>query len=281
MNMKTSGLNNDIRNYKKLFENYEMFTYSFKNHDNYFYYVSYFRFNKCTGIAILHDEKEVEKEEIYLAFKMMNNFNRIICDTRDQLVPDIKRPISVFQELKSLLQGAMISEGHFLSEVKEDITLLEKMADLMISFPYELRLIFKEIQAIEKEVLDRGYLLEENVNRAQELNFQHCKIMYNQGREQLKGIKYAQSIIKQLKSVDKDHLNKDIKLLMKHLQLFSSEQAISEIMASQSSFEKDEYGNKITFSSGEKGLEEYKGMFYKRVDHILENHIKDYLRNFK
>jgi hypothetical protein len=281
MNIKTTELNIDIKKYKKLFENYEMFTYSFKNYGKYFYYVSYFRFNKCTGIAILHDGKEVEKEEIYLAFKMMNNFNRIICDTRDQLVPDIKRPISVFQELKSLLHEAMVSAGHFLSEVKEDIILLEKMADLMISFPDELRLIFKELQAIEKEVLDRGYLLEENVNRAQELNFLHCEIMYNQGREQLKGTKYAQRIINQLKLVEINDLNKKIKILMKHLQLFSSEQAVSEIMASQATFEKDEHGNKITFKPGEEGLEEYKQMFYKRVDHILENHIKNYLRNFK
>jgi hypothetical protein len=281
--IEESQLIEKAKKYKRLLETYELYPYSFFNGDKYFHFVSFQRFNKSTGMVILSDLENVTDQEIVTAFKMIYNFNRIMREALGQMIPDIKKPVTVLQEMKVLLGEVESITGFPLDSKPTDVAKLYSMIDEVVSFPDKLIKILKEMQAIEKTVLDRKYLLKEDVDRMMELNFLHCKIMYSQGREQLNGIKNARVIIGHLK----DQLNnisesdkQKVKQLIYYLEIFSEERAIKDLNNSQATFEKDEHGNKITIAPGEKGMEEYKEIHYRAVDHILENHIKNHLRNF-
>ncbi|MBD7966287.1 hypothetical protein [Fictibacillus norfolkensis] len=277
-----SKLIEGAKKYKKFIEKFEIYPYSCYNNGKKFYYVSYQRFNKSNGMVILSESENVTDQDIVSAFKMMYNFNQIMREALDQMIPDIKKPVSVLQEMKVLLEEVESTTG--LELKGNEIKNLYYMIDQVVSFPDKLIRILKEMQAIEKVVLDRKYLLREDVDRMMELNFLHCKIMYTQGREQLKAIEDARVIIGYLKGQLSDgtkDVNKKVKQLIFYLETFSEERAIRDLNRSQASFEKDEYGNKIMIGPGEEGMQEYKRIHYRAVDHILDNHIKNYLRNFQ
>ncbi|MGM0807387.1 MAG: hypothetical protein ACQET8_22025 [Bacillota bacterium] len=279
-----SKLIEDAKKYKKFLETYEIYPYSYYNNGKNFYYVSYQRFNKSNGMVILSESENVTDQYIVSAFKMMYNFNRIMREALDQMIPDIKKPVSVLQEIKLLLfEVESINDVNF-SNLSKDFQNLHFVIDEVVSFPDKLIKILKEMQAIEKKVLNRKHLLSVDVDRMLELNISHYQIMYSQGRAQLRGLGSAIVIIKYLKEqlgqVSQPDKQK-IRQLIKYLEIFSEDRAVRDLTNSQSTFEKDEHGNKVFFSPDEKGLDEYKEMFYKRVDHILDNHIKNYLRNFQ
>lgn len=279
-----SKLIEDAKKYKKFLETYEIYPYSYYNNGKNFYYVSYQRFNKSNGMVILSESENVTDQDIVSAFKMMYNFNRIMREALDQMIPDIKKPVSVLQEIKLLLfEVESINDVNF-SNLSKDFVNLHFVIDEVVIFPDKLIKILKEMQAIEKKVLNRKHLLSVDVDRMLELNISHYQIMYSQGRAQLRGsgsaiviIKYLKEQLGQVSQPDKQK----IRQLLKYLEIFSEDRAVRDLTNSQSTFEKDEHGNKVFFSPDEKGLDEYKEMFYKRVDHILDNHIKNYLRNFQ
>jgi hypothetical protein len=275
-------LHKKAKSYKKILETYDIYPYSYRDEkDTDYFYVSYKRFNKVNGAVILTNDNSQKKHEIIEAFKMIYNFNRTMAEALDQMIPDIKKPVSVLQEIKILLSEA---ESEFLSVFDNDmesvINDFYKLLDHVIRFPEELVIILKEMQAIEKDVLNRKYLLKENVNRMMELNAKHYQIMYDQGRSQLKAIEKARILLEEIKLLDmSEKINN--KQLIVHLNIFSADRAIKDVKKSQATFEIDEYGNKVTFSSGKVGLEEYKEIFYRRVDYIFEKNIKKKLRNFQ
>ncbi|MET3730255.1 hypothetical protein ABID52_003896 [Fictibacillus halophilus] len=284
MNMTEERIIDKASKYKKLLETYELYPYSYLINNKYFYFVSFQRFNKSTGMVIIADSKNYTDQEIISAFKMIYNFNRIMREALDQMIPDIKKPVSVLQEMQILLTEVESMTGSTLKKSENEVKNLNFMINEVVGFPDKLVEILKEMKAIEKTVLDRKYLLSDDVDRMMELNFLHCKIMYSQGREQLKGIEDAQVIVRRLKEqIDdfSDSQKKKIKQLIYYLEVFSEERAIRDLNKSQATFEKDEFGNKITIAPGEAGMEEYKQIHYKAVDNILEDHIKNHLRNFK
>ncbi|MED1865898.1 hypothetical protein P4V41_20830 [Fictibacillus nanhaiensis] len=279
-NMDLNNIKSKANEYKKIFENIDIYPYCYCEANTSYYYVSYKRFNKISGVAILTEKNNSTKHEVINAFKMIYTFNRIMSEAIDQMVPDIRKPVSVLQEIKILITEAENRLFKVFEKIKSETNELKTILDEIIDFPEKLIIILKEMQAIEKSVLDSKCLLKENVERMMELNIKHYQIMYSQGRAQLEGIKKARIILEELAQVNESE-RKEINQLLSHLKLFSAERAVIDVNKSQSTFEKDEYGNKITLSQGEKGLEEYKEMFYKRANHIFENNIKHNLRNFK
>ena len=276
-------ISEEIKKKKKLLETYELFTYGFKYHNKIFYYVRFTRFGKETGKLVICEEPNPSNEEIIKACKSIFNFNRVINVARDQLYPDMKKPVDVLEDLRSMISDVMNIKNLMNKELQSELMVIEGVLAEVTQFPDKLSDILSEMKSIEKTVLDRGYVLTEDVVRMMDLNISHNQIMYGQGRKQL-------SIMDNIKNVKKElngnlpELSKDEKekvdMLVKYLKLYTEERITKDLKNSQDSFEIDGNGNPLHFQEGPEGLEELSKSIRDEVDQLLQKEVEQDLRNF-
>ncbi|MCF6139565.1 hypothetical protein [Pseudalkalibacillus berkeleyi] len=274
----TSELNKQIRTHKRFLESYDLFNYGFKWKGEMFYYVTYSLLGRVKGMAVLYDGSPIENEGIIEAFSNIYNFNRIINVARDQLFPDMKKPVDVLEQLKNLLIDVKGASDVETDEINEEVETVVQTLDEVIGFPWKLNDILVEMKSIEKDVLDRGYLLSEEVDRMMELNISHNQIMYEQGRKQLSITDHVARIRDHLENEPYQNFDKYLKDL---LNLYLEKKTVNQLRISQQSFEIVIGGKSVPYSAGERGMKELEENIRAEVKQIIDKDMKEKLRNKK
>lgn len=277
----TSEMQGVIKRYKKLLESEELFQYAYKPGETRYYYVTYARFGKTTGSIILSDDPASKRSELLEADQAFFHFNRVLQEAGTQLVKDIQRPTELLEKLKQQLRQAEWKQEFGLKPFEEDIYRLYQALDLGIGVKDKLHAIFLKMQALEKEVRERGYFSESELELMIGWNLEHYRIMYEQGREMIAVLPVMDRLKGHLAGLQGTVADENEKLrqsLWTGLDALTTDKNVKVLMASNATFEQDAAGKRIAMKENEEGLQQFEEESRAVVEALYRNTIKE-IRN--
>ncbi len=272
----------EIKHYTKILESKQLFSYSYKKEQTFFYYVVFSRLGKPTGSLILTSNPYATKEERLHAGRAFFHFNRVIGEAADQLVPDIRRPLDLFENTRQLLRKAQWKSAFDLDPLNDAIYHFYDVMDSIFADKEKLKAILLSVQESENRVLNRGYLLDEDVERMLELNVLHYRIMYRQGRMLIGALPHMLSIKRHLEQLE-DVLDAEEQALRKTLHAcldaMTVKRSVKVLKKSNASFEKNYDGQLLLKAEGAEGLKHYKEKARNELESIYLQAAKRDIRN--
>ncbi|MBP1991677.1 hypothetical protein [Paenibacillus eucommiae] len=272
----------EIKKYKKFLEKEEIFNYPYRYEGVEYNYVIFKKLGKVTASLVLTEDKGVSRNQMVHAGWAFFHFNRVIVEARIQLIPDINRPILVLQEGKKQLRKAEWNPDFKMSPFQEEIRRLYEVLDTGLKVKEKLHNILLDMQALEKKMLERGYLIDEDTEQMIGFNIDHYRTMYHQGKEIIRSLptlKKLKAHVEKLKGSlagEDEHLRQSLYVF---LDAFTADKTVEDLLSSNESFEKDEWGDPVQMLEGEAGLRQYEAKLRKEVEHIYETEIVKDIRN--
>ena len=272
----------EIKRYKRFMETENRFSYRYLHNGEFYFNVVYLRFNKAVGSIVLPAGPSASREDLIRADWAFFQFNRVITEARDQLLPDLKRPIYLLVDTKRDLTQAKGRPVFSLDPLSQQLETVFHAFDLGISAIPKLETIYESMQALEKRVLDRGYLTDDDVNAMGDLNISHYRTMYHQGRELIAALPALKAILDQITPLKGQLSGEDERLrhrLHTNLEALTREDSVSRLLKSNASFERDAEGRPVQMKPGEEGLLQYEENLRKKIEVIYQTKIMGNLRN--
>ncbi|GIP41192.1 hypothetical protein J31TS4_44720 [Paenibacillus sp. J31TS4] len=277
------ALTEQIKKHRKFLEKEEVFPYAYQNGDTLYYYVVFTRFGKGTGSVILSDgTAPPTREEQLRAGWAFFHFNRVLIEAGNQLVKDIARPVDLLETVRTQLRKAQWNEAFRLDKFASDLSGVYEALDTGVGTIDELNDIFLSMQALEKRVLDRGTLLDEDVQQMVEWNIAHYRKMYHQGRlllRELPAFARLKAHIGSLKGSLKGEEEQLRQSVFTGLDALTVNANVQVLKDSNASFENDEKGNPVAMKEGEAGLDQHDEYLRKKNDYVFHNTILHDIRN--
>lgn len=253
----TSNIQSQIDEYKKWLEKEHVFTYAYEKDTHLYYYVGYTRFNKLSGLVIL-SETDQDPVRLRNAAQSVFQFNRIVIESSSELISNINRPIEEVEKGKRLLQQAQQNASFQMQSQSEDISIIMNAIDLTIQSIPELQTIFKQIQGLERKVLDEGILRDADVEQMIHYNLQHYMTMYRQGQAQIEILPHLERVRQHIEVLEGQLSNTTDQQLRRELFNFLNamtiDKNVQKLRESQSTFQQDGQGKPISLPSGEEGV---------------------------
>jgi hypothetical protein len=280
----TPEMTKEIKRHKRLLERENLYTYAYKHGDCLYSHVLYLRFGKATGSLILSDCPNPSREDLIRADQAFFHFNRIIIEARTRLIRDAARPIDLVQDTKRDLQQAQGDPLFSLDAFRKELTDVYTVFDTVIGVFGELESLFKAMQALEKRVLDRGYMTDEGLEEMIGYNLGHSRVMYHQGRELVSILPVMKRLREHMDSL-KGRLGGEREKLRRQLATnlggLTHPKSVKTLMQSQSTYEKDALGNTLVVKPGDEGLRQIEEIARKDFDYVYRTRIQKDLRNLQ
>lgn len=283
MSVQVNGvINKQIKSYKKWLEKAELFTYEFRHLDNSYYKVRYskYRSSQPTGFLIMtSDGGIIPFEEAKFVLKQFDRYNSCILGAAEKLSNYKEIPVKIFDELQEYLRIIKEIGPH----LEKDIIKALNLGKDYIFQKKRFDEIYQELKEIDYTVQQkRGYLTLNEVEKVYILLSEYNKSLYHSLRESRETIssfsalyqfcqKNQQKIIK-INSFAFKRLDHILEALTRKSNIDTLHETLRE-------FEQDENGNQISFTVGEKGLQEYVEKLNKRGNKQFEQNLIPLIRN--
>lgn len=271
-----------IKDYKKFFESSNIFSYEYREDGQSYYYVAYYKFDieKATGYLILSSDGDVVPFGIAKSvLRQFQKYNACITSASKQLAKYKEYTVKMFEELLHHL--ALLEKIDSIN--KTDVKTVSELSQTYIEQKKRLNELYEELIDIDMVVQQkRGYLTPTEVEHVYELLGEFNRLLYNSARKSRETLPSFKSLHQFCLNHKREISEQDplaFRRLNHVLESFNLESSIKTLQETLRDFERDENGNQVTFSSGEKGLWEYDKMNSRIGEYEFNQKIVPLIRN--
>ena len=206
----------------------------------------------------------------------MNYYNNIAKGAAADLVREKDRDITPMRDLHRILRD---NESIFSDRsILQDYQVVRGMLEVIIEGQQKLRTIFEQLKEVDIDARERRrFITMDDVNRFMALNEQYQTILYRQGKVQQES-RGSMNDLAQFIKVHSASIGES-KRALKLLDAFQAAHVIRTLNESLKSFEVDQNGNQLSFSSGEAGVKEMLQVYKEKTKHETETNLYALLRN--
>ncbi|WP_010098579.1 hypothetical protein [Ornithinibacillus scapharcae] len=152
--------------HQKMFESTTVNLHAYKLHNKIFYLTQFKnKFTaklKATGLICT---QEADKQEYMQAFKQLIYYSVTYNNIRDGIEERAKLNVQVFEEIKSYLRGLLDSN---LLVNDDEVAIYKRQLEVMeksLALQEEMVEIWNEINIMDKEIVERGYFTDEELEK--------------------------------------------------------------------------------------------------------------------
>lgn len=238
----------NIKNYKKFLEKWNMWDYAYFDGTEYYFLNQYLsKIKGISGYLILDRNGEVipfnQAKGIFL---LLVNYNTMMSQAISDILPQMKKKMTPFQERVNLLIKhrdlfTTLSSGETLTSVDRII----KESNISLEMPKLLNDIYYTMADYQIEIRDKkGYFDQELLERIRKTFSGYRLTMYNYGMRERSLIKDYDIVVHSLNELDGKIPAGDIKKI-KNLLIGAKQSNQDALEKSMREFEQDEEGNKV------------------------------------
>lgn len=275
---QTSRIEEQMKTYKRLFENPHLNTYFYLHEEKYYQLVRFFRFGKVKGVLILDKQGEpVSRSLAQMIYKQMNSYNAIASGAVTEIQRKMLEPIQLVEEPLQWME--YIEKQDSVKEIEPQWNAIKDMFRQLIKGRLYIKEIFEQLLANDDLVYDKlGYLSEEQVKKANSLLNEYNYTMYTEGKIQLDSFDDAAVVKGFLKEMSGTAADK-AQMLQRNLTELTNAAAQKRLENSMLTFEKDEHGRIMTQKRGTLTLEQLKERAQRISDDEYEQQFLTMIRN--
>lgn len=285
MPLNEKAIRKQARKFKKWLEKVFVF-YPYQDGEDTYVLVRYSRFDRATGDLIVSSSGEVlPRDKAIPIFRNYTIYDTCISNAAEELVRDKDASIKTFEELHNLLTDVVepVVPTRSAPSIQDDIDKILAMARAYIRGREQLRSVSAELEHIDRIVQeDRGYLTASEVEKVYRLYTDWEQINYDglrKSRDALASFPRLQTFCKEHKEKINERRAHSVSHLDRLLKAFTKADNVEALHRSLQEFEKDEKGNPVTFSPGEKGFEELTKMTHRETEYTFHTDVLPLLRN--
>ncbi|WP_078409243.1 hypothetical protein [Priestia abyssalis] len=275
---QTSRIEEQMKKYKRLFEDPHLNTYFYLHEEKYYQLVRFFRFGKVKGVLILDKQGEpVSRLLAQMIYKQMNSYNAIASGAVTEIQRKMLEPIQLVEEPLQWME--YIEKQESVKGIEPQWNALKDMFRQLIKGRLYIKEIFEQLLANDDLVYDKqGYLSEEQVKKANSLLNEYNYTMYTEGKIQLDSFDDAAVVKEFLKGMSGTAADK-AQMLQRSLTELTNAAARKRLENSMLTFEKDEYGKSMTQKRGALTLEQLEERAKRISDYEYEQQFLTMIRN--
>ncbi|MDQ0243881.1 hypothetical protein J2S09_001426 [Bacillus fengqiuensis] len=275
---QTTHIEEQMKKYKRLFENPHLNTYFYSHEEKYYQLVRFFRFGKVTGVLILDERGElVSRSLAQMIYKQMNSYNAIASGAVTEIQRKMLEPIQLVEEPLQWME--YIEKQESVNEIEPQWNAVKNMFRQLIKGRLYIKEIFEQLLANDDLVYDKlGYLSEEQVKKANNLLNEYNYTMYTEGKIQLDSFDDAAVVKGFLKGMSGTAADK-AQMLQRSLTELTNAAAQKRLENSMLTFEKDEHGRTMTQKRGTLTLEQLEERAQRISDYEYEQQFLTMIRN--
>ncbi len=271
-----------IKNHKKFFETYELYTYSYRQEGKEYCFVQYFLFGKPTEFLILTIDGDLPSRQV--AEEVSTNVIYYNSVTRNAgVMADFKdKEIWMFKEVSNGLNA-------LYDHLKDDFHLIERdyqkyldLTEVVHRSKSKLDSYWDKMRDLDVDVQSRRqFLTAEDAEKMLDLSCSFDEALYERGLwilESLPSIKNIIGFLEEHKNKIPDYMDETYDKTLSLLKDNSHPAVIDNLKQSQASFETDIHNNPVTFPNNEIGLQEMRKNILAHMHHDTQNSIHNSLR---
>lgn len=237
-----------IKSYKKFFEKWDMWDYAYYDGSEYYFLNQYLsKIKGISGYLILNrDGKVIPYKQAKDVFRFMVNFNTMMSQAISDILPQMKKNMSPFQERVKLLTK---HRGVFNSLPSADAAAsadrIIKETNITLENPKVLNNIYYTMADYQKETKkEKGYFDQEFLEKVRSTFNSYRELMYNYGIRERSLIKDYDIVVDSLDHLEGQIPAKDRKMI-KTLLIAAKQSNQGALEKSMREFEQDDKGNKV------------------------------------
>lgn len=237
-----------IKSYKKFFEKWDMWDYAYYDGSEYYFLNQYLsKIKGISGYLILNrDGKVAPYKQAKDVFRFMVNFNTMMSQAISDILPQMKKNMSPFQERVKLLTK---HRGVFNSLPSADAAAsadrIIKETNITLENPKVLNDIYYTLADYQKETKkEKGYFDQEFLEKVRSTFNSYRELMYNYGIRERSLIKDYDIVVDSLDHLEGQIPAKDRKMI-KTLLIAAKQSNQGALEKSMREFVQDDKGNKV------------------------------------
>ncbi|HWO96322.1 MAG TPA: hypothetical protein VNM45_08320 [Bacillus sp. (in: firmicutes)] len=275
---QTSRIEEQMKKYKRFFENPHLNTYFYLHEGKYYQLVRFFRLGKMTGALILDEQGEpVDKSLAQMIYQQMNSYNAIASGAVTEIQRKMLEPIQFFEEPLQLM--ITIESQENVEKIRLQWNAVKEMLEQLLKGRRYIKEIFNQLLEIDDRVYDElGYLSVEQVELSTHLLNEYNKTMYTEGKIQLEILDDAAVVKKYVKNIEGTAGSKAQKLYQALTEMTNTS-ARKRLENSMLTFEKDENGKVMTSKRGELTFQQLEERAERINDYEYEQQFLTMIRN--
>ncbi len=251
-----------IKSYKKFLEKWDMWDYAYYDGSEYYFLNQYLTKiqGSISGYLILDRKGEVipfrKAKEILIS---LVNFNTLMSQAISDILPQMKKNMSPFQErVKLLIKHRDLFSTFSSAETVESVDRIINETNISLEIPQVLNDIFYTLSDYQIETKDKkGYFDQEFLEKVRRTFNGYRVTMYNYGMRERSLIKDYDIVVNSLNDLYGKIPAKELRDI-KHLLVTAKQSNLGALEKSMIEFEQDEEGNKVMIDQSriEESLEE-------------------------
>ncbi len=236
-----------IKKYKKILEKWDMWDFAYYDGSEYYFlnqYISYIK--RISGYLILNSQgNAIPFSQAKEYFRYLINYNTMLAQTISDILPQMKKNMSPFQERVQLLIKYREAFNSLTSVEAESAARIINETNKTLEMPNLLNDIYYTIGTYQQQItMEKGYFDLELLKKIRSTFNQYREVMYKYGMRERSLNKDYDIVVNSLKNLKgkipaKDRRN--IKILLVSAKQ-SNQGALEKSMRE---FEQDDNGNKV------------------------------------